>query len=312
MGLTLAEIRRDMDEMLAFAEVERFANLKLKHYSTGMASRLAYAVAFQAVRDVLVLDEVFAVGDAGFRERCEERYRGLRARGHSVVIVSHSPALVSTFCDRAVLLEGGRVACTGAPSDVAGVDVSDADESRTLTTVPIDRLYGRFGDRVRLIPVTPRHVWCARGILAGSCLGLVRDWSKWGRMGVSIGDRGASRAGNAARGLSSSRGRRSRSRARQVIVEVGSFLGCSAVLLAGAGRIRGSGRVHCVDPFDGGGDAFSVPVYQAIASQLDASIRECFDRNVRSAGLSAWVTAASDDLGPGRRIVDYANRPAAA
>ncbi len=56
-----------MDEILAFAELERFAHLKLKHYSSGMAARLAYAVAFQAVREVLVLDEIFAVGDAGFR-----------------------------------------------------------------------------------------------------------------------------------------------------------------------------------------------------------------------------------------------------
>ena len=71
MGLTLPEIRRRMDEILAFAELERFANLKLKHYSSGMASRLGYAVAFAAVRDVLVLDEIFAVGDAGFRAKCE-------------------------------------------------------------------------------------------------------------------------------------------------------------------------------------------------------------------------------------------------
>ena len=74
-----------MDEILAFAELERFANLELKHYSSGMASRLAYAVAFQAVREVLVLDEIFAVGDAGFRQRCEDRYRELRAAGHTVL-----------------------------------------------------------------------------------------------------------------------------------------------------------------------------------------------------------------------------------
>ncbi len=60
-----------LDEILAFAELERFARLKLKHYSSGMASRLAYAVAFEAVRDVLVLDEIFAVGDAGFKAKCE-------------------------------------------------------------------------------------------------------------------------------------------------------------------------------------------------------------------------------------------------
>ena len=80
MGLSLRELRaRDRDEILAFAELERFANLELRHYSSGMAARLAYAVAFRAVREVLILDEIFAVGDAGFKERCEARYRELHA-----------------------------------------------------------------------------------------------------------------------------------------------------------------------------------------------------------------------------------------
>jgi ABC-type polysaccharide/polyol phosphate transport system ATPase subunit len=118
MGLTLREIRSGLDEILAFAGLERFANLELKHFSSGMASRLAYAVAFHAVREVLVLDEVFAVGDAAFRERCEARYRKLRACGHSVVLVSHSADVVASFCDRALLLEGGRVAEIGAPDRV--------------------------------------------------------------------------------------------------------------------------------------------------------------------------------------------------
>ena len=109
MGLTLQDMRRRMDEILAFAELERFANLKLKHYSSGMASRLGYAVAFAAVRDVLVLDEIFAVGDAGFRAKCEERYRQLRAAGHSIVLVSHIPHVIGQFCDRAVLIDRGRI-----------------------------------------------------------------------------------------------------------------------------------------------------------------------------------------------------------
>ena len=108
-----------MDEILAFAELERFANLKLKHYSSGMSSRLAYAVAFQAVREVLVLDEIFAVGDAGFKARCEARYRELRARGHSAVIVTHDPHIISTFCERALLLEAGRIALAAAGQDIA-------------------------------------------------------------------------------------------------------------------------------------------------------------------------------------------------
>lgn len=119
MGLTLPEIRKRMDAILAFAELERFANLKMKHYSTGMAARLAYATAFEAVRELLVLDEVFAVGDAGFRAKCEERYRRLHAAGHTIVVVSHLPPVITSFCDRALLLDGGRLACEGSGGDVA-------------------------------------------------------------------------------------------------------------------------------------------------------------------------------------------------
>jgi ABC-type polysaccharide/polyol phosphate transport system ATPase subunit len=124
MGLSLQQIRRSMDEILAFAELERFANLKLMHYSSGMSARLGYAVAFQAVREVLVLDEIFAVGDVGFRERCEERYRQLKSLGHTVIVVSHDPRIISTFCDRALLLDGGRIAMDGASAEVANRYVS--------------------------------------------------------------------------------------------------------------------------------------------------------------------------------------------
>ncbi len=124
MGLSLAEIRSGMAEILAFAELERFANLKLKHYSSGMSSRLAYAVAFRAVREVLVLDEIFAVGDARFRERCELRYQQLHAAGHSIVLVSHSPQVVEQFCDSAILLEDGRIATRGTGREVAAAYLS--------------------------------------------------------------------------------------------------------------------------------------------------------------------------------------------
>jgi ABC-type polysaccharide/polyol phosphate transport system ATPase subunit len=119
MGLELREVRGAVDEILAFAELERFANLKLKHYSSGMSERLGYAIAFKAVRELLILDEIFAVGDAGFKARCEQRYRELRTAGHTAVIVSHDPRIVSAFCDRAVLLEGGRVVAEGPAADIA-------------------------------------------------------------------------------------------------------------------------------------------------------------------------------------------------
>jgi predicted O-methyltransferase YrrM len=74
-----------------------------------------------------------------------------------------------------------------------------------------------------------------------------------------------------------------------VILENGCFLGCSTVLAAGARKLRGSGRVHCVDPFDASGDSFSAPVYRAIGNSLKPSLRLCFDNNIRRAGLSDWV-----------------------
>jgi ABC-type polysaccharide/polyol phosphate transport system ATPase subunit len=119
MGLSLREIRAGMNEILAFAGLEAFAHLKLQHYSSGMAARLAYSVAFQAVREVLILDEIFAVGDAGFQLRCEQKYQALSAAGHSLVLVSHDTRVISRFCDRALLLDDGRVAMVDAPGRVA-------------------------------------------------------------------------------------------------------------------------------------------------------------------------------------------------
>lgn len=119
MGMSIAELRAKTEEILVFAGVERFANLELKHFSSGMAARLAYSVAFIAVREVLLLDEVFAVGDAEFKDRCGARFRELREAGHSALLVSHNPFQISTFCERSVLLEGGRITLEGRGDEVA-------------------------------------------------------------------------------------------------------------------------------------------------------------------------------------------------
>ncbi len=118
MGLTLSEIRAALDEILAFAELAPFARLKLKFYSSGMAARLAYSVAFHAVREVLILDEIFAVGDVGFKARCRERYDELRAAGRSILLVSHEPHTIAESCDRVLLLEGGRFVAEGPAAEV--------------------------------------------------------------------------------------------------------------------------------------------------------------------------------------------------
>lgn len=119
MGLTLRELRAATADILAFAGLARFAHLELRHYSSGMAARLAYAVAFRAVREVLILDEIFAVGDAEFKERCQGRYREMHEGGHSMLLVSHEPRTIAQFCDRALLLDQGRIVLSGPASVVA-------------------------------------------------------------------------------------------------------------------------------------------------------------------------------------------------
>jgi ABC-type polysaccharide/polyol phosphate transport system ATPase subunit len=121
MGLSIAELRAGTDDILGFAGLERFAQLELKHYSSGMAARLAYSVAFMAVREVLLLDEIFAVGDDGFKQRCRERLRELHRAGHTFLLVSHNLVEVTDFCSRAVLLEGGRIIDEGTGGEIAQV-----------------------------------------------------------------------------------------------------------------------------------------------------------------------------------------------
>jgi ABC-2 type transport system ATP-binding protein len=118
MGLSLKEVKGRLQEILAFAELERFANLELKHYSSGMTMRLAYAIAFAAVREVLILDEVFAVGDATFVEKCEARYRQLASEGRTVIFVGHNLEVVNRYCNRALLLEGGHIVMNDEPGKV--------------------------------------------------------------------------------------------------------------------------------------------------------------------------------------------------
>src|SRR5207237_1057065 len=136
MGLSLRELRHATAEILEFAGLERFARLELRHYSSGMAARLAYAVAFRAVREVLILDEIFAVGDAEFKERCQARYRELHGEGHAMLLVSHEPRTIAAFCDRALLLEEGRVIMDGPATDVAAAYLELlTDESARRATV---------------------------------------------------------------------------------------------------------------------------------------------------------------------------------
>ncbi len=116
-GLKRARIRELMDEIVAFAGLERFIDLPVRTYSSGMAMRLGFAVAAYIEADVLLLDEVFAVGDEEFQRKCFGKIFEFKQRGGTIVFVSHDASSVERLCDRAVLLKGGRVEFDGPTHD---------------------------------------------------------------------------------------------------------------------------------------------------------------------------------------------------
>ena len=119
MGQTLREARRNLDAVLAFAELEEFVDLKLKNYSSGMLVRFAFAVMVQSDADVMLIDEVLAVGDAAFAQKCMDYFRERRRRGQTVVLVTHDMTTVQTLCHRALLLHDGELRYLGEPEDTA-------------------------------------------------------------------------------------------------------------------------------------------------------------------------------------------------
>jgi ABC-type polysaccharide/polyol phosphate transport system ATPase subunit len=118
LGLSQDEIDKRLGEIVAFAELERFIDQKLKNFSSGMQVRLAYSVAIQVDFDILLLDEVLAVGDQAFQEKCFATFDRFREEGKTVIFVSHDLGSISRFCDRALLLEGGLTRSVGAPDAV--------------------------------------------------------------------------------------------------------------------------------------------------------------------------------------------------
>jgi ABC-type polysaccharide/polyol phosphate transport system ATPase subunit len=118
LGLTRRQIEDRFDGILAFAELERFVDQQLKNYSTGMLLRLAYSIAIQVPFDVLLLDEVLAVGDAAFQVKCFETFETMRKDGKTVVFVSHDLNSVERFCNRALYLADGTVQSIGDAKDV--------------------------------------------------------------------------------------------------------------------------------------------------------------------------------------------------
>ena len=158
LGMRAAEIRRKFDEIVGFSEVERFLDTPLKHYSSGMQMRLAFAVAAHLEPEILLVDEVLAVGDASFQKKCIGKMGDISKQGRTIVFVSHNMVALRKLCPRAIRLEGGQIVESGDSNAVVGhylqgnMDHKLETEWEDPQTAP-----GDYRVRLRSVRVIPKY-----------------------------------------------------------------------------------------------------------------------------------------------------------
>src|SRR5439155_5471791 len=130
------------DEIVAFSEVERFIDTPVKRYSSGMYLRLAFAVAAHLEPEVLVVDEVLAVGDASFQKKCMGKMEAVAGEGRTILFVSHNLPAITSLCTRALLLDRGKIQCTGAATDVVAKYLNDVVGAAATITWDLDSAPG--------------------------------------------------------------------------------------------------------------------------------------------------------------------------
>jgi ABC-type polysaccharide/polyol phosphate transport system ATPase subunit len=151
LGLSRNTLREKFDEIVAFAELEEFIDQKLKNFSSGMQVRLAFSIAIQAKSDILLIDEVLAVGDTSFQQKCFAAFREIKKAGKTVIFVSHDMGAVQEYCDRAILIEKGRLIDEGKTGDVAKHYNEVNVEESERRSVGAGDAGDRWGDRTVVI-----------------------------------------------------------------------------------------------------------------------------------------------------------------
>ena len=183
LGMSRAEIKAKFDEIVAFSGVERFLDTPVKHYSSGMYTRLAFAVPAHLEPEIMLVDEVLAVGDIAFQQKCLNRMKKLKDGGTTILLVSHNMTLMQGACERAIYLDAGRIVASGHPSDIVrryrddvrrgrqaeGARESDPRHIGSEVTITGFEMFGedgesrrsfRFGEeaRIRISLRAPRRV----------------------------------------------------------------------------------------------------------------------------------------------------------
>jgi lipopolysaccharide transport system ATP-binding protein len=137
LGMTRSEVDRKFEEIVAFAEVEKFIDTPVKRYSSGMRVRLAFAVSAHLESEILLVDEVLAVGDAAFQEKCLNKMDGVAKVGRTVLLVSHNMQVIQRLCSRALLLQGGQLVAVGSPGQIVNRYLSDSLSGSMLDPVEV-------------------------------------------------------------------------------------------------------------------------------------------------------------------------------
>lgn len=128
IGMKRAEIKRKFDEIVAFAEIDKFVDTPVKHYSSGMYVRLAFAVAAHLEPEILIVDEVLAVGDAEFQKKCLGKMRDVAGEGRTIIFVSHNMAAVRQICSRGIVLDGGQIEFFGAVGESISIYAANSED----------------------------------------------------------------------------------------------------------------------------------------------------------------------------------------
>jgi lipopolysaccharide transport system ATP-binding protein len=151
LGMHRKEIKRKFEEIVAFSEVEEFLDTPVKRYSSGMYMRLAFAVAAHLEPEILLIDEVLAVGDAAFQKKCLGKMGNVAKEGRTILFVSHNMPSIVSLCNRVALMDSGKIVCQGNPSEVVGRYLQTAV---SLGSVSLDERADRAGDgSVRFISI---------------------------------------------------------------------------------------------------------------------------------------------------------------
>jgi ABC-type polysaccharide/polyol phosphate transport system ATPase subunit len=183
LGLSRREIARRFDDIVRFAELDEFIEAPVKTYSSGMYVRLGFAVAINVDPDVLLVDEVLAVGDEAFTHKCLDKFADFRRRGRTVLLVTHSLDLVTRFCDEALWLDGGMVKAQGDPRRVIDAYLTNvaatenrqlaADDANPKPQIPNPKSPGP--DPASRIPVPAKTLTCSRPPKGGGARGRWRS-----------------------------------------------------------------------------------------------------------------------------------------